>query len=250
MPACQAALDTWKAGHAQSKTYLNVPVLANGQVDFEALNKRRATLTQKLNEVEASWPKWKQFKDSCQVDVIHLPVSHGLSLGQPLTTIKLYKIRPKEIAETSKDNVAYVWAHGGGAILYSAEAYLYVMCRMACETKSIVFSVDFRNAPEHKSPAGMLDFYCSVKYVHDNAASLGIDKSKICVGGQSGGGWICLGAVYHMIKASEAHMIKSQFLTCPMISNQLARVPEGELLDHEKTNVESMANFFHHLVTD
>ena len=94
-----------------------------------------------------------------------------------------------------------------------------MMYRMACESNCIVFSVEFRNAPDFKCPAGMLDFYTSVKYVYENSSSLGVDKNKICVGGQSGGGWICLGAIYHMIKASEAHMVKSQFLICPMISN-------------------------------
>ena len=45
-------------------------------------------------------------------------------------------------------------------------------------------------------------------------------------------------------------MVKSQFLTCPMISNQTVNVPEDQLLDYELTNAERIGNYFHHLMTD
>ena len=84
------------------------------------------------------------------IEVITLPVAESLGVS----TIKIFKIRPKTISEASKGNTAYVWAHGGGAILFYAEMFNHEMCRMACETNCIVFSVDYRKAPEHKCPIG------------------------------------------------------------------------------------------------
>lgn len=249
VPACAEALKNAKEGHEKSKTHLNLPQLPNGNLDLHALNTKRAALSAKLKDLEVSWAGWRNYALDCTIDVLNVPVSYGHSLGTPIPSIRLYKIRPKNIRPESKDNVGYVWAHGGGAVYYDAQHFEFLMCRMAVEANCIVFSVDFRNGPEYKSPTGMMDFYHCVKFVSENAAFLGVNKKTICVGGQSGGAWICLGAVHLMIKSGEVGMIKSQILTCPMISNQSGSLPESQLADYEVPNAESIKNFIQHLST-
>ena len=51
----------------------------------------------------------------------------------------------------------------------------------------VMFSIDYRKGPEFKPPTGQHDYACLVKYIYKNADSLGIDKTKICAGGLSGG---------------------------------------------------------------
>ena len=90
----------------------------------------------------------------CTIETITLPVSGANTDTCSSSSIKIFKIRPNSITETSKNNTAYVWAHGGGAILFYAEMFNNEMCRMACESNCIVFSVDYRKAPEYKCPIG------------------------------------------------------------------------------------------------
>jgi len=40
----------------------------------------------------------------------------------------------------------------------------------------------------------------SIDYIYENSDKLGINKNKICVGGLSGGGWICMGAMVQYYK--------------------------------------------------
>ena len=62
-----------------------------------------------------------------------------------MMSIKIYMIRPKSIASHLNGNAAYVWAHGGAAIYFNAGEFVHEMCRMAVDTQTIVFSVDYKH---------------------------------------------------------------------------------------------------------
>jgi acetyl esterase len=64
-----------------------------------------------------------------------------------------------------------------------------VVCRkLAHEGELIVVSIDYRLAPEHKFPAAVDDAITALKWVASNAKDLGVDASRILVGGDSAGG--------------------------------------------------------------
>jgi acetyl esterase/lipase len=64
-----------------------------------------------------------------------------------------------------------------------------VVCRkLAEEGQLIVISVDYRLAPEHKFPAAVDDAITATQWIADNARSLGVDASRLAVGGDSAGG--------------------------------------------------------------
>merc|ERR1712150_292767 len=52
------------------------------------------------------------------------------------------------------------------------------------------------------------DFYEVIKYVQQNADNLGIDASRIVIGGESGGGYVCLGAMVMLAQKNEGDLVK------------------------------------------
>jgi acetyl esterase/lipase len=82
-----------------------------------------------------------------------------------------------------------VFIHGGGYILGSAMAEAAQAQSLALELDCVVVSVDYRLAPETKFPGSLEDNYSALRFMHKNAADLGVDAKRIAVvGGSAGGG--------------------------------------------------------------
>lgn len=83
-----------------------------------------------------------------------------------------------------------VFFHGGGFVVGDLDDY-EVPCRLlADEAKCLVFSAEYRLAPEAQFPAQSDDAEAIWRWAHENAASLGADPQRIAVGGDSAGGHI------------------------------------------------------------
>lgn len=78
--------------------------------------------------------------------------------------------------------------HGGGFWLGTLEQSDAVCRGLVADVGCVVVSVDYRLAPENKYPAAAEDGYAALLWVVDQAAALGVDPSKISVGGASAGG--------------------------------------------------------------
>jgi acetyl esterase len=81
-----------------------------------------------------------------------------------------------------------LWFHGGGWTLGSAAAQQGI-CRYLCaEAGIVVANIDYRLAPEWPFPSGSEDAYEALLWMISNAARLGINPTRISVGGASAGG--------------------------------------------------------------
>jgi acetyl esterase/lipase len=78
--------------------------------------------------------------------------------------------------------------HGGGFVVGSMAMEHGFAVTVARELGVVVVAVEYRLAPEHPYPAGVEDCYAALRWMHDDAAVLGIDRDRIGVGGQSAGG--------------------------------------------------------------
>jgi acetyl esterase len=81
-----------------------------------------------------------------------------------------------------------VFFHGGGFVIGDLASHDTVCRRLAERSGVRILSVAYRLAPEHRFPAAHDDALASTRWAFDNAASLGFDRERIGIGGDSAGG--------------------------------------------------------------
>ncbi|MFJ6651474.1 alpha/beta hydrolase [Microbacterium sp. NPDC091313] len=82
--------------------------------------------------------------------------------------------------------------HGGGFVLGRSEDFDYFCLEAVRRLGITVANVDYRLAPETVFPGPLDDCVAALRFVHAQASELGIDPTRIAVGGSSAGG--CLAA--------------------------------------------------------
>ena len=133
--------------------------------------------------------------------------------ARPPISIRLYRPR------SGKTLPLLVYFHGGGWVVGSV-AISDPFCRaLANASGCAVVSVEYRLAPEDRYPAAADDAYAATRWSAEHAADLGIDASRVAVGGSSAGG--NLAAVVTLMARDQR---------TPPIAFQLLHVP---VMDHD-----------------
>lgn len=96
---------------------------------------------------------------------------------------------------------AFVFAHGGGWWQGWIDTDVVdTTCRERCAGAGVVVvSVGYRKAPEHPYPAPLDDVMTALRWVHDSAEQLGVDVTRVGVGGQSAGANLAAAAVVRSV---------------------------------------------------
>ena len=84
---------------------------------------------------------------------------------------------------------------------------------------TVVVSVDYRLAPENPFPCAIEDCYDSLRWLANNAASLGIDPGKIAIMGESAGGGLAA-ALALVARDRGGPAISTQILIYPMLDHR------------------------------
>jgi acetyl esterase len=111
-----------------------------------------------------------------------------LSIPSPHGSIPARIYTPKKIRQAGGLAPGLVFFHGGGWVIGDLDTHDVVCRKVADEGELIVISVDYRRAPEHKFPAAVDDAITATKWVADHSRQLGVDASRLMVGGDSAGG--------------------------------------------------------------
>ena len=117
-------------------------------------------------------------------DVAEVRDFSGEGLGGPIP-MRLY--RPLGSRGDSRLPVL-VYYHGGGWTIGDLETHDTLCRELANQSACAVVAVDYRMGPEHRFPAAVDDVLAATRWVRDEAAALGVDASRLAVGGDSAGG--------------------------------------------------------------
>ncbi|MBM3643599.1 MAG: alpha/beta hydrolase [Alphaproteobacteria bacterium] len=108
------------------------------------------------------------------------------TLPGPAGTIRFRRYRPLGVTGESLPTLIYY--HGGGFVIGNIETHDSTCRRLANRSRCQTISIDYRLAPEHPFPAPTDDAVATFRHIRDNAASFGVDASRLAVGGDSAGG--------------------------------------------------------------
>ena len=121
----------------------------------------------------------------------------GMELMTAPSAVQLHEIRdvdadgvPARLYRPNdrKDLGLLVFYHGGGWVLGSLNTHDDVCRKLAQAMGHAVLSVDYRLAPEFAFPEPLNDSIVALRWDYAHASELGIDSSRIAVGGDSAGG--------------------------------------------------------------
>ncbi len=134
--------------------------------------------------------------------------------GDPDVLVRLY--RPANLPDAAP---AFYWIHGGGMVLGDVAGSDVYCGRVADEMNVLVASVEYRLAPEHPFPAPLEDCYTGLKWLWESREELGIDPSRVAVGGGSAGGGLAAGVALAARDRGEVPLC-FQLLVYPMLDDR------------------------------
>ena len=136
---------------------------------------------------------------------------------------------------------ALLYMHGGGFVFGSPETILPTLQRLAEDVGCVIILPAYRLAPEFAYPAALDDNYLALSWMHEQAKGLGIDTSRIAIGGDSAGGGHAA-VLSRVVRDRNEFSSVYQFLIYPMLddrtgSTRLAAAQTGEFIWTAENNI-------------
>ncbi len=125
--------------------------------------------------------------------------------------------RPETPADSPRPCVYSI--HGGGYVVGSISMDDASLGLWAGALDCIGVSVEYRLAPEHPYPTPLEDCYAGLRWVHEHAVDLGIDRTRIGIAGASAGGGLAA-ALAILARDRGECPVAFQLLDCPMLDDR------------------------------
>ena len=168
---------------------------------------------------------------------VSVPIAYGWVRGLSRAAIRLMRPGPHPDVSISaeragqvllrvyrpvrpRSSAAVLWIHGGGLVIGHPKQDDRLCLATARLLGAVIVSVDYRLAPKHPFPAAHDDALAAWDWLQ-RATDLGVDPSRVVVGGQSAGGGLAAALVQHLHDRGGIEPM-AQWLFAPMLDDRTA----------------------------
>ena len=138
-----------------------------------------------------------------------------------------------------------VFAHGGGWVFGNLDSHDVLCAQLALEAGIAVFAIDYRLAPEARFPGAFDDVIAGLQWVGENGASVGIDTTRLAIGGDSAGGNLAAVAAL-WARDHNGPKLRLQVLAYPVTDGVARTESYRKFQDGYGLNAPTMEWFFDH----
>lgn len=118
--------------------------------------------------------------------------------------------------------------HGGGMIIGSRWLGVTLFLDWAERFNGVIVTVEYRLAPEFPDPYPIEDCYAGLRWTAESAEELGIDPTRLLIGGGSAGGGLAAGTAL-LARDRKGPALVGQLLICPMLDDRDATVSTQQI---------------------
>jgi len=90
-----------------------------------------------------------------------------------------------------------LYTHGGGFTIGNLETHDSLCRQIALRSEAAVLALEYRLAPEHRFPRAVDDSWAALRWLAAHAGELGLDATRLAVGGDSAGGTLAAATAIH-----------------------------------------------------
>ncbi|XP_007423190.1 arylacetamide deacetylase-like 4 [Python bivittatus] len=110
-----------------------------------------------------------------------------------------------------------VYFHGGSWIFGSVGSHEHICSYFARESDSVVVSVEYRLAPEHRYPAQLNDCLAATTHFLKVAEDFGVDSTRVIIAGNDVGGNLAARVCQVIASGLGPTKVHAQILICPIL---------------------------------
>lgn len=133
---------------------------------------------------------------------------------------------------------AVYFVHSGGMIIGEVEDFDNILHHYVAKTGVPFLSVEYRLSPEVRYPKALQDVYAGLVWLHQHAAELGVETSRIAVMGESAGGNLAA-AVCIYAREKGGPSISKQLLIYPMLDDHSVQAEKTTAQYHTWRDVDN-----------
>jgi acetyl esterase len=130
---------------------------------------------------------------------VPLKAERDLSLPGPHGQVPCRLYLPDGVAKPP----VIVYAHGGGFMQGSLDSWDAMLRELVRQSRVAALSVDYKLSPEHRFPKAFDEMVAMIRLTAREGSGLGVDPTRIAVGGDSAGGNLALAAALALRDAGE-----------------------------------------------
>ncbi len=142
---------------------------------------------------------------------------HTVFFDGPASKLRVKVYVPRGIGPQAP---AVLYVHGGGWVTGDVDVYDVSSGHLASSSRSIVFSLDYRLAPEHQFPSQPDDCLAAWRWLESQTKSFDFDPARVAIAGDSAGG--SLSALLAQECARDAFRPALQMLIYPSLDATFA----------------------------